>query len=137
MSGDGGALAAAAEGFIGAPFRLHGRDPRTGLDCVGLCLAALAAIGRPVSIPACYGLRNRDISRALRFASKASLAEAEGPPLPGDILLARLGPVRFHLLIAGGGGRFIHAHAGLRRVVATSGPLGAPLLRHWRLAPAD
>ncbi|WP_324740606.1 NlpC/P60 family protein [Tsuneonella sp. CC-YZS046] len=135
MSGDGTALAKAAEALAGAPFRLHGRDPETGLDCVGLCLAALAAIGRPVRVPACYGLRNRSIASLLRFADEAGLAEAVGPIQPGDIILTRPGAAQFHLSIAAGPGRFIHAHAGLRRVVVTPGPLVAPVLRHWRITP--
>lgn len=135
MSGDGMALAKAAEALAGAPFRLHGRDPETGLDCVGLCLAALAAIGRPVRIPACYGLRNRSIANLLRFVDEAGLAEAAGPIRPGDIILIRPGTAQFHLSIAAGPGRFIQAHAGLRRVVVTPGPLVAPVLRHWRITP--
>ncbi len=34
-------LAAAALNLIGTPFRLHGRDPATGLDCVGLVAEAM------------------------------------------------------------------------------------------------
>ncbi len=135
MSGDGAALAKAAEALAGTPFRLHGRDPDTGLDCVGLCLAALAAIGRPVHIPVCYGLRNRDIGHLLGFADEARLAEAAGPIRPGDIVLTMPGATQFHLAIAAGPQRFIQAHAGLRRVVVTPGPLVAPMLRHWRITP--
>ncbi|WEK45625.1 MAG: peptidoglycan endopeptidase [Candidatus Andeanibacterium colombiense] len=129
----GAALAHAAEGLIGAPFRLHGRDPATGLDCVGLLVAALAAIGRHPPAPLAYGLRNRDIAGPLAFARGMGFAEVIGALLPGDVLLADAGPLQQHLLIAAPGGGLIHAHAGLRRVVATPGPLGWPLLRHWRL----
>ena len=45
MSGE--ALACAAESYIGARFRLHGRDPVTGFDCLGLVLVAMRDIGRP------------------------------------------------------------------------------------------
>ena len=44
MSGE--ALAEAAVAFAGTRFRLHGRDPETGLDCIGLLAAALTRIGR-------------------------------------------------------------------------------------------
>ena len=37
----GEALATAAEQLIGIPFRLHGRNPETGLDCVGVVAAAV------------------------------------------------------------------------------------------------
>ena len=39
------ALARAAAGCLGVRFRLHGRDPATGLDCLGLLGAALVATG--------------------------------------------------------------------------------------------
>lgn len=133
MSGAGTALAAAAEALVGTPFRLHGRDPASGLDCVGLVAAALASIGRPAPAPRAYGLRNRAISDLLGFASRAGLAEADGAILAGDVLLVRPGPLQHHLLIAAENARFVHAHAGLRRVVATPGPLASPIVRHWRL----
>ena len=52
----GRALALAAESYVGASFRLHGRDPITGFDCLGLVLVALAEIGRPVRVIATGGL---------------------------------------------------------------------------------
>lgn len=134
MNGAGAALAAAAETLVGTPFRLHGREAASGLDCVGLVAAALAAIGRPAPGPRCYGLRNHDIADALVFAARAGLIEAGGAILTGDVLLVRPAPLQHHLLIALGKTGFVHAHAGLRRVVVTPGPLASPLIRHWRLA---
>lgn len=55
--------------------------------------------------------------------------------MPGDVLLVRPGPAQVHLLVCARDGRFVHAHAGLRRVVAMPGPHGWPVLRHWR--PVD
>ena len=52
MSGprSGAAIAAAARALVGVPFRLQGRDPVLGLDCVGLVGAAMRAAGyAPVS----------------------------------------------------------------------------------------
>lgn len=137
MTGNSSALARAAEALIGTRFRLHGRDPATGLDCVGLVEAALKAIGREVEAPRGYALRNSDIREALAAAPLAVLREAEGKPQEGDVLLVRSGPAQHHLLIAAAGDRFVHAHAGLRRVVATPGPLPWPILRHWRLATEE
>ena len=57
----GAALAAAAESLVGTRFRLHGRDPDTGLDCVGLLAASLAAIGRAAPLPNGYRLRARSL----------------------------------------------------------------------------
>ncbi len=136
MSGDASAFARAAAGLAGAPFCLHGRDPATGLDCVGLVHAALAAIGRETPAPCGYGLRNRDIGPALAFVAPAGFAETSGPSLPGDLLLVQPGPLQQHLLIVGEDGAAIHAHAGLRRVVITPPPCPWPILRHWRLAPS-
>ena len=134
MSESGLALARAAETLIGTPFRLHGRDPRTGLDCAGLVHTALLACGHPGLPPFAYGLRNSDIGAGLAALRSASLVETDGTPLPGDVLLAHAGPAQVHLLIAATGNRFVHAHAGLRRVLATPAPLPWPILRHWRLA---
>lgn len=136
MSDPGLALAMAAERLVGSPFRLHGRDPATGLDCVGLVAAALEACGRAAPAPFAYALRNRDISAALRAATNAGLAEADGPVRPGDIVLVHAGPAQFHLLVAAMGQRFVHAHAGLRRTVASPDPLPWPVLHRWRLPPA-
>lgn len=137
----GVALATAAHDLIGTPYRLHGRDPATGLDCIGLFVAAMAAIGRKPHITTHYGLRNTDFSRAAPVAGKAGLKEVSGPVKSGDVLMYRLSPVQAHVMIAGLSGVLIHAHAGLRRVVAMpmagEGGLPGRLLHHWRLADQD
>lgn len=125
-------LAAAAGALIGVPFRLHGRDPQTGLDCVGLCLSSLNAIGHAAAMPACYGFRNSSLDRPLALAESLGLVPARGAVEPGDILLLRLSAVQAHLVIADNRD-FIHAHAGLRRVVRSPGPVSHPVIRHWRL----
>lgn len=137
MSIAGEALAQAALTLVGTRYRLHGRDPATGLDCVGLVAAALRSIGRRAEAPQRYGLRNRDISGALAFAPLAGLIETTEPIRSGDVLLVQPGPLQHHLLVAGPARQFIHAHAGLCRVTATSGPLGWPILHHWRLLDID
>ena len=128
------ALAAAAERLVGTPFRLHGRDPARRLDCVGLVAASLTAIGRPVSAPLGYRLRQVGIDRFLDAAARSGLANAEGPVEPGDVLLVRPGPAQHHLVVAASGGGFVHAHAGLGRIVLTPAPLEWPVAHHWRLA---
>jgi cell wall-associated NlpC family hydrolase len=125
-------FARAAEALAGAPFRLHGRDPATGLDCVGVVAAAFAACGRQPREPRGYGLRNRAIGGWLALAEEAGLAEVEDGRRPGDIALVRPGPGQHHLLVALAGDRFVHAHAGLRRVVVQPGPLPWPIERRWR-----
>jgi len=134
---NGAEFAAAAEALVGAPFRLHGRDPAAGLDCVGVVAAAFKACGREVREPRGYGLRNRSVAPLLDLAAANDLVETDGPIAPGDVLLVRPGPGQHHLLVASCPGRFVHAHAGLRRVVAQPGPLPWPTQRRWRLAPTE
>lgn len=135
MSGpdDGRALARAAEALAGTRFRLHGRDPATGLDCIGLLAAALAAIGRAAPLPTGYALRSHRLPALDGIAAACGLAEAQGALRPGDVMMLRVGPCQHHLAIAARGGGLVHAHAGLRRVVVMPGPPGWPVLRRWRL----
>ena len=127
-------LAQAAESFIGARFRLHGRDPVTGFDCLGLVLVALAEIGRPVRMPLRYALRNLDPDRFRRLPEVAGLVEAADNSLEdGDVLALEPGPAQVHLAIVVRGG-IVHAHAGLQRVVHTPFPLPWQIVGQWRLA---
>lgn len=116
-SDPGARLAEAAATMVGCPFRLHGRDPETGLDCVGLVFAALAAIGTSPVAPRGYGLRNMTADHWLPFAARSGLVGAPGPVRVGEVLLIALGHCQHHLVIAAEGAAVIHAHAGLRRVV--------------------
>lgn len=127
------ALAEAAEALVGTKFRLHGRDPATGLDCVGLLGAALTEIGRPVTLPNGYPLRATSVDALLPDPAALGFAEASGAIVPGDVLLLGLGACQFHLAIAARGGGHVHAHAGLHRVVLSPPPLPAAPVRHWRL----
>lgn len=132
----GPALAQAALALAGAPFRLNGRDPRTGLDCLGVLAASLRAIGRAAPLPMRHSLRHRGEIDGDAVAWAAGLEHALTAIGPGDVLLARCSPVQLHVLIAAGPCRFVHAHAGLRRVVV--GPLDPAwrILGRWRLAPS-
>lgn len=126
-------LARAASGFIGVPFRLRGRDPRRGLDCLGLVAASLEALGRPVPVLGLYTLRQREIGGLLALARRSGLRPADGAVRPGDVLLFDLQAAQFHAGIQDGGGAIIHAHAGLRRVVRGPAPAEARIVRRWRL----
>jgi cell wall-associated NlpC family hydrolase len=129
----GNELAHAVETYVGASFRLHGRDPVTGFDCLGLVLVALAEIGRPVALPLRYTLRNLDLERFRRLPADVGLLETSAPLEPGDVLLLEPGPAQFHIAVVAIGGGIVHAHAGLRRVVRTPFPLPWPLVAQWRL----
>lgn len=124
-------LARAALALVGAPFRLHGRDPMTGLDCVGVVEAACRACGCHAVLPRDYTLRSRRTAAPAAHAARLGLAPATEPIEPGDVVMVRIGACQHHLAIAAAPGRFVHAHAGLRRIVA--GPLPWPLTGHWRL----
>jgi len=130
---DAAAFAEAARQMVGAPFRLHGRDPRTGVDCIGLAHAALARIGRsPPAVPH-YAMRNLDLERFARLLPAAGLVPHDGDMQPGDVVLLRPSAAQFHLAIAGPLVSLIHAHAGLGRVVESPAPLPWPIVARWHL----
>ena len=131
----GADLAHAARRLIGAPFRLHGRDPETGLDCIGVLQATLAACGLPADLPNGYALRSRGIPDMAGITARLGLMETEAPIRAGDVVMLRPGLLQHHLVIATAPSRFVHAHAGLRRVV--EGPIdpGWAVVRRWHLRP--
>jgi cell wall-associated NlpC family hydrolase len=133
VSGRRLAFATAAEGFVGAPFRFRGRDPRTGLDCVGLVAAALGRLDVPAPEMAPYSMRQSHFDAQFACAGAAGFGDAQGDLEPGDLVLLKPGPAQVHLAIVGKGGGLVHAHAGLGRVVVTPPPCPAPIERRWRL----
>ena len=132
-----GLLAREAEKLIGCPFRLHGRDPDSGIDCIGLLAAAMAGAGRPIVLPTGYPLRLNDLTRWLPDPAQCGFAVADMPFEPGDVVLTRPGPGQVHLAIAGLALSWIHAHAGLRRVVSQTEIGPGSILHHWRLSPTN
>jgi cell wall-associated NlpC family hydrolase len=127
-------VANVAEQLAGAPFKMHGRDPETGIDCVGLVLCALRGAGVEAPGPGGYALRNLTIDKHLGWVSALQLHDVSGVLRPGDVLLFRLPAAQFHLGVVSTRGALIHAHAGLRRVVVTSPPFAWRVDRHWRLS---
>ena len=87
----------------------------------------------PGPLFAAYLLRNTSIARQLESVAGSGLVEAGGPARRGDLVLVRPGPAQHHLMISVGEDRFVHAHAGLRRVVVQTGLHDIPILYHWRL----
>lgn len=129
----GADLAGAAGALVGTPWRLHGRDPATGLDCVGLLGAALAGIGHPVSLPTGYPLRLRRLEDWLPDPRRLGFATAQGAVRAGDVVLLCPGPAQAHLAIASDPDGWVHAHAGLRKVVRQPALPAGDWLGHWRL----
>ncbi|WP_423141041.1 NlpC/P60 family protein [Parablastomonas sp. CN1-191] len=129
----GAALAAAAESLLGTPFRLHGRDPQRGLDCVGLLEAALRMAGHATVLPRGYTLRLADPADWLPLPGPLGFGAASGAARAGDALLLRTGPGQAHVVIVAADGAAIHAHAGLRRVVKAPRGADEVIIAHWRL----
>lgn len=123
------AVAKAALGLIGTPFRLHGRSPATGLDCVGLIFEAMRRAGYEPVAPNGYRLRTLSVTPLLTFADASGLCPVTAG---GDIVLAQICALQVHLLVAAPGGH-VHAHAGLGRVVFVPDPLPWPAALQWRL----
>ena len=120
----------AALAAVGARFRLHGREPATGFDCVGLAAWALRAGGCEAEAPTGYALRGGDAATVIAMLDRV-LARAAGEQ-GGDVLLMRTGPGHLHLGIRVADG-LVHADAGLRRVVLRPGAVSWPVLGAWRV----
>ncbi len=106
----------AARSCVGAPFRLQGREPATGLDCIGLVLFAARAIGFT-----CYADAHYCLTENPTRLDDALLASALTPLgftdiAAGDVLRFIAGGTPLHLGIATGVG-VIHADVRFRRVV--------------------
>ena len=135
MNDPGAALADAALAQIGCVFRLYGRDPATGLDCVGLVTNALAKVGGHPVAPIGYGLRNIGVDQWLPLAQRSGLVLASGAIRTGDVLLIALAYGQHHLAIAADAVNAVHAHAGLRRVGLQPRDPDWHVHAKWRLAP--
>ncbi|MAY76063.1 NlpC/P60 family protein [Citromicrobium sp. WPS32] len=120
-------IARAADDLVGIPFRLQGRDPSTGLDCIGLVLASLAAAEITLALPADYRPQRRRFILPYEALAAAGLIEVREPRRAGDVLLLETGPAQVHAAVAVSRHRIVHAHAGLRRVVES------PLPDHWHV----
>ncbi|HEY4548168.1 MAG TPA: NlpC/P60 family protein [Pedomonas sp.] len=126
MTTRGEEIAAAARGCVGTPFRLHGRVPGRGLDCVGL----VAHVGRSLGLighdETGYGLSGSGarleagLARAglVRVNAEAGRDQAgqDQAGQVGDVLLFDLGRGLLHVAVRSEHG-IIHAHRGLGRVV--------------------
>jgi hypothetical protein len=132
----GARLAEAAQELVGCRFRLRGRDPDTGLDCVGVIGIALLRSGHKGLVPLDYLLHNVNIDRAYGEAQNLGLVPSQRADRPGSIVLLQVGPCQFHFAICVGNGGFVHAHAGLRKVVLSPVLPDGQVIAIWRLPPA-
>lgn len=132
MSAAGERVLARARAAVGSRFRLHGRDPATGLDCVGL---AGHAFGVSARLPTGYGLGARDPAWLVSVIATFGLVPGEAGV--GDLLLVSSGRGRLHFVIADGPGEAcggVHADLALGRVVERPGPLPWPMVGRWHVS---
>ena len=120
--------AARAEALVGTRFRAQGRGDG-GLDCIGVVLSTFCI--PPDEVRSDYALRTRnayelrqELSRRFRRVTSRAMRE-------GDVLLLHAGNRQFHLAVRTSRG-FVHAHAGLRRVVETPGLPEWPVVGVYR-----
>lgn len=127
------AIVDAAMAQIGVPFRSHGRMPGVALDCVGLVSHCLNEAGKKIVPPHDYTLRGNFSDRLSAFFESNGLVRAAITDVqPGDVGVVLCVPRQYHLLVRAEQG-WIHAHAGLGRVVHMPDPSPWDLAQLWRL----
>ena len=86
----------AAYSQMGKPYRIGGASPRQGFDCSGLIYWA-------------YGKNGVKVPRITKDQLRAGHGVSKDAPLPGDILVFRIGRRTLHTGLYAGGNAFIHA----------------------------
>jgi len=118
-----------ARALVGTRYRPQGRDPKAGLDCVGLVLVtygiALDAVRRNYRLS---GDHRAEIEREL---APFFLCKRANGPCRDDLMLLAVSAEQLHFGIRTDLG-FVHADARLGRVVETPGTPRWPLLATYR-----
>jgi cell wall-associated NlpC family hydrolase len=120
--------AARARALVGVPFRPQGRR-REGLDCIGLVIET-------------FGLAADSARHDYRLSGdhRSEIEQGFAPHFrkvrpqqmrAGDVLVMAVANNQYHLAVRTSDG-FVHAHAGLRKVVETPGLPQWPLLSTYR-----
>jgi lipoprotein Spr len=118
-----------ARALVGTRFRLQGRGEH-GLDCIGLVIAAFGLDAREFRRDyRLHGQHPRELETGLaayfrRVAPHGARA--------GDVMLMAVDEQQLHLGVKTELG-FVHAHAGIGRVVETPGAPDWPVLGIYRL----
>lgn len=125
-------MIAAARACLGTPFHHQGRLPGVGLDCIGLIVVALQAVG-------CIVADRRDYARrpdgtALAAALAAHGAVRVDAPLPGDVLLFAFDGQPQHVAMLSAPDCIIHAYAPAGKVVEVclNGSWRRRVVAFWR-----
>ena len=117
-----------ARALVGTRFRPQGRGEQ-GLDCVGV---VLATFHMPAGSTRTDYRLNGDHMREIREQLAAHFRRVPKNRLrEGDVMLLAAGQRQMHLAIKTRAG-FVHAHAGIRRVVETPGEPQWPLVGVYR-----
>lgn len=126
-------IASRALSAIGTAFRLHGRSLKQGLDCVGLVAHAIAPLIKNQNIPQNYRLRFDDSAAVDVFFAATDFVKMKQNIgyVTGDIILVQPAPQQLHFII-NLGDSYVHAHSGLRRIVAAKHPILSPVIAVWR-----
>ena len=124
-----------ARALLGTRFVAQGRDPATGLDCVGLVVIAYRL--DPTAVRDDYRLSGPHRDTILAFSNARFRRVSRRQMRPGDLLLLQPGAAQWHLGVWTGGG-LIHADATNRRIVERPGvpdwPVAAVLRPRVRFA---
>lgn len=118
-----------ARALTGSPFRPQGREPSSGLDCVGLILRTFAIPADEVRRD--YRLRGRYRAEVEKTLTHRFRRVTPKHGRAGDLLLCAIAPDQLHLAISCGGS-FVHADARLRRIVETPGDPPWPVIAVYR-----
>ena len=139
MSNFGKQVVAAAEAWIGTPFHAQASVRGVGCDCKGLVAGVARDLGRPEAGSWAAAMADYDIGQVpvvqLRMGLEELFDKVEGVPMPGDVLLLRVGVRLQHLAIHAGEGpqgpEMIHCWSrGSQRVVRC--PIGS----YWQVQSA-
>lgn len=106
-----------ARALVGTRFRPQGRGSH-GLDCIGLVLAAFDLPASAVRRD--YRLRGDHRDEIEQGLNRHFRRTRTAQPSPGDVMLMAAGAGQLHLGVQTDAG-FVHAHAGIGRVVETPG----------------
>jgi hypothetical protein len=117
-----------ARALVGTRFRAQGRGA-DGLDCVGVVISAFGIDPRRVRRD--YSLRRHERREVEQGLAEHFRRVAVNAIRTGDVVLMAVGADRLHLGVRTYDA-FVHAHAGIRRVVETPGMPQWPVLSAWR-----
>lgn len=131
MSGHGEQAWSCARTMLGVRFRLQGRSPENGLDCVGLVIAAYSGAGIPLRAIDDYALRGFPKEQALAAMDSAGFERVDDRVRAGDVALFALPARQLHFALLAPD-QLIHADAALRRVAAAPLTRLPPAMARWR-----